>query len=520
LLNARTFWFALWTAIVVVRGFGLVARYINHDAAWYLYMARVLLNGGSLYRDVVDTNPPLIVWLLMPPAGVAQLFGAAETLMFVLYVTAAVIISLVACWYLLGRVWPEFPVHLRLGLVTLLLFLMFVRIHTAFGQREHFTMLLSLPYVLAAMAWIQGRPLERRAGIAVGVAAGVGLALKPHWLLPALLIEYYLAVFDRVRRPWRRAEAIAVTVTVVAYGVALVILVPAFFDVVLRAGRVYHGLNPPAINLLRVPEVPLWGLTALLLWLIRIPARSRQPWIVLCLAGTGFLIAGLSQMKGWEDHMYPARVVLTFLLCAQLFWVLHAISDLAATIRGGTRTVAVVVAMALLVMTTRRTIADRQPDTHDLVTPLRASVERHAKRGPIFVMGMLLYPAFPLVNVAHVDWSSRYNSFWFLPGLYFDQLDAAGEFRFRIPSEMPALEHAFFDEVIADLCARPPAVLIVESVTQEGAGGRRPFDLVSYYSQDARFQHLFAAYEPVDRVGAFSVLVPRTPPSCATGVRS
>jgi hypothetical protein len=500
---------------VLLRAFGLVARYINHDAAWYLYMARVVLGGGSLYRDVADTNPPLIVWLMTPPAGVARLLGVPESLMFVLYVCGAIAISVVACAYLIARVWPEFPVHLRLALVTLVLFLLFVRIHAEFGQREHFTILLSLPYLLAAMAWIQGRPLGRGAGIAAGVAAGLGLALKPHLLVPALLVEGYLTIVVRDRRPWRRAEAIALGVTVLAYGLVLVFLVPAFFDIAWRAARLYHALNPPAINLLRVPEVPLWGLGALMLGLIRMPARSRQPWIVLFLGGTGFLIAGLAQLKGWDYHMYPAHVVLSLLLCAQMFWLLHAISDLGSTIRGGTRTVAMLVGIALVVVTARRTIDDRQPDTHDLITPLRASVERHAQGGPIFVMGMLLYPAFPLVNVAEVEWSSRYNSFWFLPGLYLDQLNEPGEFRFRSPAEMPALERAFYDEVIGDLCDRPPTVLIVESVTHYGPGGRRPFDLVAYYSQDARFLQLFGAYEPVDQVGAFSVLVPRKPPVCA-----
>ena len=35
----------------------------NHDAATYLIEAKRLLEGGLFYRDILDTNPPLIVFL-------------------------------------------------------------------------------------------------------------------------------------------------------------------------------------------------------------------------------------------------------------------------------------------------------------------------------------------------------------------------------------------------------------------------------------------------------------------------
>jgi hypothetical protein len=513
--NRWPFWLPVWAALVVVRGAGVASRYINHDAAWYLYMSRVMLDGGRLYRDVVDTNPPLIVWLTTPAMLVSRLVNAPESPVFVLYVLVVMAVSLVCCSRLLARVWPDLPAHVRHALVTVLLYLFLVRIHREFGQREHFTALLTLPYVLSAMAWMEGRPLGRFAGFATGIAAALGFALKPHLLVPMLLVEAYLAFAAPDRRPWRRTEAVALAATLIAYALVIVLFVSSYFEVAARAARVYGGLNPPPFNLVRVPEVPLWGLAALLLLMLRVPARSRQTWAVLFVAGTGFLVAGLAQMKGWEYHLYPARVTLTLLISAQVFWLLDAATDLAAKIRGGTSTIPALVAVALVVGTVRQTVADRQPDTHDLVTPLRTLVERDARGGPIYVMGMLLYPAFPLVNVAQVSWSGRHNSYWFLPGLYVEELASPGAFHFNSPSGMPPIERAFYDEVIGDLCARPPTLLIVESVTHYDANERRPFDLAGYYGQDPRFARLFSAYLPGDRVGAFTVYRPQRPPSCA-----
>ena len=46
---------------------------LNHDTAWYLYVAQGLRGGGELYRDYVEVNPPLAMWLTVP---VVMLSGA------------------------------------------------------------------------------------------------------------------------------------------------------------------------------------------------------------------------------------------------------------------------------------------------------------------------------------------------------------------------------------------------------------------------------------------------------------
>ena len=56
--------------------------YVNHDAAWYLYVVRRLWDGATLYRDVIDTNPPLIVWASAPPVLAGGLTGISVAAAF------------------------------------------------------------------------------------------------------------------------------------------------------------------------------------------------------------------------------------------------------------------------------------------------------------------------------------------------------------------------------------------------------------------------------------------------------
>ena len=69
------FWALAVAAIVLMAAAEVFTRSLNHDVAWYLYMADAFREGAELYRDVADTNPPLIVFLSLfrtPPAAASS----------------------------------------------------------------------------------------------------------------------------------------------------------------------------------------------------------------------------------------------------------------------------------------------------------------------------------------------------------------------------------------------------------------------------------------------------------------
>jgi hypothetical protein len=155
---------------------------------------------------------------------------------------------------------------------------------------------------------------------------------------------------------------------------------------------------------------------------------------------------------------------------------------------------------------------------NDTLTPLAAIVRQHAPDGPIAVLGMrtLVYPAFPLVNQTGARWSLRHHSLWFLPAFYEAELRApAGAMQaLRTPAQMPPLERAFYEEIIDDLCAVPPQLLVIERASPLAPAGRRALDLESYYGQDARFARLFGAYRVQADVGPFMVYKAISTPVC------
>ena len=64
----------LLTVLVIVL-FTMMRSPLKDDIAWLLYVARRWLAGRELYVDVVEVNPPLIVWISAIPIRIASALG-------------------------------------------------------------------------------------------------------------------------------------------------------------------------------------------------------------------------------------------------------------------------------------------------------------------------------------------------------------------------------------------------------------------------------------------------------------
>ena len=139
--------------LVALTALAVAPAHVNHDAAWYLYVVRHWLDGATLYRDVVDTNPPLIIWLSTPAVWIAALTGWPATALFKAFVFAVAAASLLIVRDIVRRTWPDREFLIVAGAV----FVTLPFVKADFGQREHLAVLLTLPYVVAA-ATPHGQP--------------------------------------------------------------------------------------------------------------------------------------------------------------------------------------------------------------------------------------------------------------------------------------------------------------------------------------------------------------------------
>jgi hypothetical protein len=526
-MGDRRLWLASAAFIASLGAMAVVFRPPNHDVSWYLHMAGVMLNGGTAYVDVVDTNPPLIVMLTMVPVWTARLLGLAPAWAFYAGVFLLAVLSCVWCGRLIMRAWPgaSSAAHGLLAVGVVFLLLAFPK--GDFGQREHLTVILAMPYVLAAAVRSVGGSLSTGEAILTGVAGAMGFALKPHFLLAWVAVEIAILVHHRrqgssSRRALAlRAECVAAVCTFVVYGIATLMFFPEYLDVARRVWAVYGGLDSPTARLIALREWQI-GLVALaLVALIRLPRDLAAPLTIVGAGAAGFLASSLLQLKGWGYHMLPAQVFLALVFLVLVVSVIQASPALASFIRGGPAAIMTAVALVLTVLSMKYVYEARQPVSNDTLRPLAALVREHAPEGPIAVLSMrtLVYPAFPLVNQTGARWSLRHHSLWFLPAFYGPELTATGPgmMALHTPAQMPPLERAFYDEIIDDLCTLPPRLLVIERASPLAPAGRRALDLESYYGQDPRFARLFGAFRVQSDVGPFMVYKAISPPVCSSG---
>ena len=224
----RWIWLVAWIAMALSELAVLGSHYLNQDVAWFCYMARRWLDGATLYRDVVDTNPPAIVWLTVPPVWLSGATGVAVPGVFIAYVGLIVTACARVCAALLKRAWPDASEIDHRLVLTAIVFCALPLAGKEYGQREHLALLLALPYVITAAVRLAGRPLTAPVAVALGAFAGLALGTKPHLLAVAVFVEAVLIVSRRSLASLRRPEAIAMAATVAAYPLAVLVWFPEY----------------------------------------------------------------------------------------------------------------------------------------------------------------------------------------------------------------------------------------------------------------------------------------------------
>ena len=478
------------------------------DTAWLLHVADRVAGGARLYVDLVDVNPPLVVWLDLPIVLAARWLGVSDLLLYRVAVSALVLGSVMASGRLLRRLLPdEPPARLRVALLAML-FVTLTLSREDFGEREHLMLALVLPYVMLTAIRLRGAAVPSGTVAAVGLAAGLGIALKPYFVALWLALEACLLL--RQRRAYRpRPEALAVVAVGAVYLAAVARWSPEYFDVVrLMAGPYYTFLSNslPVTGLLGDgAAIPL---AALLCWVaLRRDAERPDLWAVLAFATFGLYLSAVLQHKGWRYHFYPSMATGLLLLGLMPAHLRRPVRGLAARLyayaaMGVTALVAGWTAVACIVQIGdplhRRYDAD--PDLSRLVPVVR---ERAGERG-ILVLSWSMASTFPLVTYSGTRSVSRFNHLWIPAAVYHEGIYAEPPLRYRERSAMGALERYVNDAVVEDFAqGRPGLLLVLRPAPDRRRWGLRRLDFLAYFGRDPRFAALFARYRYSGTIGEY-----------------
>jgi hypothetical protein len=518
LLQSR--WAAIALALALAL-FGLVPQFLSRtlpDIAYLLYAAGRVLDGARLYVDILEINPPLIVWLNMPVVAAARALGASEILVYRMAVVGILAGSLLACRWVIAQTAEGQDPALRRFLLLLLVVALFVLPRLDWGEREHLTLALVMPYVLFTAARLQRVPAGRASAGWIGALAAVGIAVKPQFALLCLARESLVATRDP-RRPTFEGGVIAAAG--MAYLIAVAVAVPEYFALVRELGGAYHTYlhNSIAVTaLLGDGAAAAIGAVVLAVALWRWRGADALRLTLVVAVGASY-VAAVMQQKGWRYHFLPAL---------SLAWVLLAV--LGTLLRGGrqvwTQRLFVAIAgagaltacLAALVgcLAQAARPLDSRYDADPSIGQLIPVLREQAPGRDVMVVSPNMASGFPLTTYAGTRWPLRFSNLWPVVAAYDSALQAHGAFRYRTEGAMTAEERRVLETVAEDFVrSRPPLVLVLRTAPDLPKWGMRRMDLLAFLRRDPRFDAQFAGYDSLGMVAQYVVYRDTTPGSAA-----
>jgi hypothetical protein len=482
---------------------------INHDCACLL-MGAVMVQESRmpLLSLFAGMNPPLISYLNVLVARIAVFLGTDVIFIFLLFVFLLVVGSVLALRRVLsggGLLSVPAAPFVALAWAGTLAF-PFVQKDFNFGQREYLVALLLVPYLVGRWRGWEGAPPSRAAKILLGVAAGLGTCLKPHFALVPAAVEVAWILGRRRLSPVFSADVVAYVTTGAAF-VAHIFLLPAqfrnaFLGAITETMRGYDVYNMPwsyVADRESIRFALVSGLAAVLLLAVRRTAGLR-------LAGTFSVMALVSsaiyflQHKGWSYHAIPAYstgVLTTALLLTHLcVGRADGIPGMRRAVETGISGLAAVA--TLLAVGSAVTMAFHLARTGIqpvLRSPFHEALAKLSDPGQeILFVTTNVYPMYPsLLELGRRPfgryWGPMMNIAFFQAGLR----NTRSGFPYRRVEEMTAAERTFLEQLGKDMGAgRPRLVVVAEGQHLQGCPSG--FDMVEYLRRAPVVSDVFASY--------------------------
>jgi hypothetical protein len=447
-----------WLITAVLLGVAIVLRHFiagNTDVSWLLTAGERILDGQRLYRDVIETNPPMAVLVYIPGIVIARALHLPVEMVTDGLIFAAITVSLgIAARSLrhssaLDGVagWP----------LAILAFAILTVLPTqTFGQREHIALVELLP-ALAVLAMRAKRETPPPwAIVAAGVGAGLALTFKPYFAIGMLCGVGGLAIHARSWRIVITPENVITVAIVGIYILCVAVFYPEFFTVIGPLVRdVYFpvGLSPGA--LLEKPAVTIWMSAALAALLLQRTGKIDATRIMLLTTSLGFAIVFLLQRKGWPYHSYPMIAL-----------ALLALGYTIVSRRPPTGRDRALRAMAIIVFAALFSASLLWFDVAFDARPLQAPVARLGPHPKILAITAEPGLGHPLTRALNGVWVSRQQGIWVAGYLRYMRLHG------QVDPQNEAVLNSYVEReramLIEDIRKNPPTVVLVDNLTGDG----------------------------------------------------
>lgn len=506
-----TFVLSAWTALLLC---SLINLFVLSSAGWdqssYLYFAQLAMSGAQIYGpQLVDSNPPLIIWFSSIPAFLAHWLHLDPLVMLKVVVAAMMLGSL--AWsrrILRAALPPAYPSFLYLALLSLLSAEIFVR-HFDLGQREHLLFILLVPYILSS-AFGGRAKLPFLELCAIGVIGGIAVCFKPQQVLILVGLELFIALRTRSLRRLVSPDFLCAILAVFAYVALLRLATPLYFTLIPVLKDTYwaYGPNSAAQLIKAKAHFNVVLLVALAVFFLKRRQLRFVPVSGAFLACTlAASVAFYIQHTGWTYQAYPFEA---FLLLTVLWITFDLLSPYLVGWRHSSfalSTLAITLVLLIPVIIYRHHQAQYDAAHKSYAETVFAQCPPQT---PVFLFSTGV-DVFPVVLENHLVWSGRFAHLWMLSAIVQNELAEAGgppPAKVLPPEVVAKLAALQRSETTEDFQRWKPAVVIVKQYHNSKLRqnpNTLDFDPLAWFLRSPQFAAEWANYRLKTRHGDFDV---------------
>jgi hypothetical protein len=470
---------------------------MNQDVGVILSVAERWMAGERLYVDVIDVNPPLIFMLNLLPVAMAKVLPISSASALMICVLTLTGWATWASYRLLGHLMVVEQRTAKLLLLPLLLFILIVFPSEMFAQREHLMATVMIPYLLLAALRCDNKSVAWSLSLTVAVAAALGFALKPHFLIIPVAVEAYLLLFRGPRRaltdavPWLMAAVMAV------YTLLAWLITPAYFNFVLPlVMSAYEDIGGTSyFSIITGRHLAPYLLVLIPLAIVAFRQRWSHVMRLTAVVAVAAAIEGVSQDKGWPYHLLPAQMA-TILMFG---WAMSRLMD--QLHNSGTVALAAMrslIGLFLLLIycfagAARYALYDQMDYETSQVGQWQHILERNANGASVLMLTPGIYPHFPAMNYVNIKQASRFLTVWPLQGAY--EGCKPNEPRYHTANQMTASEKLFDRMTIEDMVKQKPRLVVIDRIPGIPWCGGEEFDFLEYFLKQPAFAAEWQNYE-------------------------
>ena len=457
---------------------------LNTDVSWLLVIGERMLDGQRLYRDIIEINPPMAPFAYLPAVALARALGVDPRHV----IDAQLLLLAAASLFAVSRILRLSPATAPLksgafavwaaAVVTIL------PMHV-FAQREHIAMLTFLPALAVYALRSDREPLPLWAILIAGAGAGITLAFKPFFTVPAALCILFAAIRSRSWLTLFAPENIITAALVIAVSVSTYIFYPEYFTVTYPLVRdTYLSWSMPLSVIFLNDATLVFAIAMVSVLLARQKRAPDSLMLVTALASVGFDVSFFLQRRGWAYHSYP-------MVAVALLAMGYALTGAADTAPRSRR---LEIASAFMLAVTF-VVGMLWFNATVYVGPVRQAVEGLVSRPRILVLSGEAAIGHPLVRDINGVWVSRQENLWIREFVRLTRertfVDAATDAKLN---DYLALERKW---LIEDFKRLPPDLVLVDNLRN---------DWRAWASADAEVSQLLKPYTLVRSVKGIDIL--------------